>query len=325
MRKELTVENYPDTEKRFPSAVNFMLLGACNLRCPFCFGPRHEIPAMQTDLAIGIVNKLASNGVERLVFTGGEPTLIKDLPVILRATKSRGLTTVLSTNGMFIASNDELLDKIASSLDWIALPLDADTSSVNAKLRVGLNADAGIKHFDAVLSLIPKIRERYPRLGIKLGTVVTQLNLDSILNIPNLLVSRNAIPDTWKLYQVSASEYGKINYVQLQVGDEEFTRVYEKAREHALGVGIPNVTKYTNQERPGKYLFINPLGEVLVVHPIANDYYSIGNILTNFNGVLNNWRNYVKNDALTANFATTYPPRKAPLRYSKVKKIALGQ
>lgn len=307
MLKEVSIENYPDAEIKFPSSVDFMLLGTCNLKCSFCFGPQHEIPAMQTEVAIETINKLASNGVERIVFTGGEPTLIEDLPAILQGARSKGLITVLSTNGMLMASNDELLHDIASNLDWIALPLEADTPEGNAKMRIGFTPDAGLRHFEDVLSLIPKIRERYPRLGIKLGTVVAQPNLNNITGIPDLLASRNATPDTWKLYQVSPSEYGKINYASLQISDGEFERVYKEAEKRALKVGIPNVTKYTNQERPGKYLFINPHGGVLIVHPESNDYYPIGNILTNFNEVANNWRSYVKNDVLTANFDATYP------------------
>jgi len=307
MSKELVAESDSKTERRFPSSVDFMLLGTCNLKCSFCFGPQHEIPAMQADVAIGIINELASNGVERVIFTGGEPTLIKDLPAILQAAKSRDLTTVLSTNGMLMASNDELLHDIASNLDWIALPLEADTPEVNAKMRIGFTPDAGLKQFEDVLSLIPKIRERYPGLGIKLGTVVAQPNLNNIAGIPDLLASRNAIPDTWKLYQISPSEYGKINYASLQVSDEEFERVYKEAEKRALRVGVPNVTKYTNQERPGKYLFINPRGDVLIVHPESNDYYPVGNIIANFNEVANNWGVYVRNDILTANFDTTYP------------------
>src|SRR5665811_862736 len=127
MKEKTNIKNVAEMETRLPSSVDFMLLGSCDLKCSFCFGPQHEMPAIQNDKAISIVNKLASNGVERVVFTGGEPTLIDGLPDILKAAKDRGLTTVLSTNGILLASNEELLDKIAPNLDWIALPLEGDT------------------------------------------------------------------------------------------------------------------------------------------------------------------------------------------------------
>lgn len=307
MKEKTNIKNVAEIETRFPTSVDFMLLGSCDLKCSFCFGPQHEMPAIQTDKAINIVNKLASNGVERVVFTGGEPTLIDDLPDILKAAKDRGLTTVLSTNGILLASNGELLDKIAPSLNWIALPLEGDTSEINGAMRTGFEDDAGVKHFETVLNLIPKIKEKYPELRIKLGTVVTKQNIDHVTGIPNLLAARKAIPDTWKLYQFSPSEYGKINYSSLEISDEEFEMVYEQARERALQAGIPNIAKHTNTERPGKHLFINPKGDALTVHSDTNDYFPIGNILSNFNEVANRWKSYTNNDVLTANFESTYP------------------
>lgn len=292
---------------KFPTSVDFMLLGSCNLKCPFCFGPKHETPPIKTDKAVKILDKLASNGVEKIVFTGGEPTLINDLPFILLAAKRMNFTTVLSTNGLLLASNKKLLDKIALELNWIALPLDSSTQEGNGPMRVGIEANLGIKHFKAVIGLIRTIRENYPDLKIKLGTVLTQLNLEHIENIPDLLVSRNAVPDTWKLYQISPSEYGKANYPSLKIEDKEFRDVYERSQAKALKVGIPNVVKYTNEDRAGKYFFINPKGDVMVIHPRTNDYYQIGNIMKNFKTVTKEWNIHINAQALSENFDTTYP------------------
>lgn len=309
MKQETTEQNIVriEPERALPPSVDFMLLGRCNLNCDFCFGPQHEIPPMETGFAIGIINKLADNGVEQVVFTGGEPTLITDLPIIIQAAKDRNLTTVLSTNGIMLERDEDLLDKIAPNLDWIALPLEADTAEVNASMRTGFTKDAGIRQFDAVLKLIPQIRERYPSLGIKLGTVVSMRNSESIVGIPNMLSAYGAIPDTWKLYQISPSEYGKVNYERLKIDDEQFERLYSEASRRAAELGFPNITKYTNNERPGKYLFINPLGDALVVHPDTNDYYRIGNMLSGFDSASRAWKDYVKTDLLSQNFQATYP------------------
>ena len=110
-----------------PSSADFMLLGKCNLQCPFCFGPNHELPAMQTSKVIDIIGKLAANGTQGIVFSGGEPTLIKDLPIIINEAKSRGLTTVLSTNGILLAADNRFLEAVVQNLDWISLPLDGET------------------------------------------------------------------------------------------------------------------------------------------------------------------------------------------------------
>lgn len=293
--------------KRLPSSVDFMLLGTCDLRCPFCFGPQHEIRAMKTEVVKSVIQTLAANGTESVVFTGGEPTLINDLPAILREAKDNGLTTVLSTNGLRLARDPIFLEQVVSSLDWIALPLDGNTPEINGRMRIGLSGDAELKHFDTVLGLIRKLRDEYPQLKIKIGTVVAKLNLEHIVNIPEVLRRNNAIPDTWKLYQVSPSEYGKLNYDYLEVSDDEFERVSCEAERRAKEFGIPNVFKYTNATRPGKYLFINPKGDALIVDQKDNDYHTIGNIIANPEEVFNNWQAFIDEALLLKNFEETYP------------------
>lgn len=293
-------------KETLPSSVDFMLLGQCNLRCPFCFGPQHEIPAMETGKVKSIIQTLSRNGAERIVFTGGEPTLIKDLPEILSEAKKEGLFTVLSTNGLKLDSNPSLLEKLVPSLDWIALSLDGSTSEVNAKMRVGLTPEIGLKHFGAILRVVQRIRTDHPQLKIKVGTVVAKPNLKDVHNIPFSLRDHAAIPDTWKLYQISPSEYGKINYPELKISDDEFEKVFTKAKVNAGEAGIKNVVKYVNATRPGKYLFINPLGEVLIVDPEENDYQSIGNMLRTPEKVFASWQNYIVQDLLAKNFEDTY-------------------
>lgn len=293
-------------KETLPSSVDFMLLGQCNLRCSFCFGPQHEIPAMETGKVKSIIQAFSRNGVERVVFTGGEPTLIRDLPEILSEAKKVGLFTVLSTNGLKLDSDPSLLEKLVPSLDWIALSLDGSTSEVNAKMRVGLTPEIGLRHFGAVLRVVQRIRTDYPQLKIKIGTVVAKPNLRDVHNIPFSLRDHAAIPDTWKLYQISPSEYGKINYSELEISDDEFEGAFVKARENAREVEIKNVAKYTNAARPGKYLFINPLGEALIVDPENNDYRSIGNILNTPKKVLTGWQIYIDQNLLSKNFEDTY-------------------
>ena len=85
---------------RLPAIVDLRLLGQCDLACPFCFGPRHHLKPLPTERVIGILDVLAARGVESVVFSGGEPCLIRDLPEMLHHAKRLGLKTVLSTNGI---------------------------------------------------------------------------------------------------------------------------------------------------------------------------------------------------------------------------------
>ena len=306
MTKELVQElggkAEAEEQAQLPSSVDFMLLGTCDLNCPFCFGPRHTMSAMKTETAINIIYKVAERGTKKVVFTGGEPTLMGDLPKILAEAKRQKLTTVLSTNGLKLTREKELLAQIAPHLDWIALSLDGDTPEANSRMRVGHNPNAGNEHFEATLGLIPRIRSEHPLLKIKLGTVISQANAPYISGIPDLLRSRNALPDTWKLYQISPSTYGSDNYSWLKISDEEYESTYRRASEEATRVRIPNVVRHTNEERPGKHMFIDPAANVLVVDRSTNDYHSIGNAQGGFDKIVDCWQNYVDQDILSSNF-----------------------
>ncbi len=303
-------DSHEVSERKLPSSVDFMLLGTCELHCDFCYGPQHEIKAMDTSDIISVIQNLSANGVERVVFTGGEPTIIRDLPEILQKAKSESLTTVLSSNGLRLSHNQTLLDRIVPHLDWIGLPLDGDTPEANASMRIGFSEDAGVKHFFSVLSLIQKIQAEYPELRIKLGTVVSKKNLDHVADIPFTLQRAGATPDTWKLYQISPSGYGKLNYEKLRIEDKEFEQIFQKAKRSAESAGITNVVRYSNATRPGKYLFIDPKGNALIVSEQDNDYHPIGNFVRNPEDVIVNWQRFVNSGLLVQNFDDTYPRHK---------------
>lgn len=64
------------------------LTAACNFRCPYCYCVWHEYPALakgelSTDGWQAVLDKCAADGVNDILFTGGEPLLRRDLFAIL--------------------------------------------------------------------------------------------------------------------------------------------------------------------------------------------------------------------------------------------------
>ena len=280
----------------FPSSVDLQLLGACNLECPFCFGPRHEIKAMPTRETKRLLRVITQQGAERVVLTGGEPTLIRDLPSILRYAKALGLATIVSSNGLLVKKR---MDQIMPHIDWLGLPLDGDSCEVNQFLRKGHSS-----HFQIVLETIPLLRAHYPHVSIKLGTVVTRVNKNHIKGIADLVVQNGAKPDTWKLYQLSPSNYGRDNYDWLSIDDDEFEYIASEARQRAESYDI-NFVAYTNRGRNGQYLFVDPFGEALTVRD--DDYCSIGNVFQDLAGVIKLLPTHHNREKVEANFRKKYP------------------
>ena len=68
----------------YPRHMTLELTAKCNFRCPYCYCVWHEYPALakpELDAAgwMAILDKCAADGVEDILFTGGEALLRPDL------------------------------------------------------------------------------------------------------------------------------------------------------------------------------------------------------------------------------------------------------
>ncbi|MEW6202772.1 MAG: radical SAM protein, partial [bacterium] len=72
----------------------------CNQDCIFCNAPDIP-PGLPTEKTLETVRKLLGDGVDKIILSGGEPTLRKDLPEIIRFARENGAETVeLYTNAI---------------------------------------------------------------------------------------------------------------------------------------------------------------------------------------------------------------------------------
>jgi len=105
--------------------------GGCNFRCPFCHNGspvlhHHSMEGVPMEHILERLGKFRK-WIERVVITGGEPTIHKGLPRAVAMLKSRGLKVKLDTNG----SNPEMVKKLVADrlIDYVAMdikgPLDA--------------------------------------------------------------------------------------------------------------------------------------------------------------------------------------------------------
>lgn len=104
----------------------------CNLRCPTCFTDsspdlRNVVPV--AEVLANVDQRLArENGrLDVLMLSGGEPTLHPHLPELLDELTTRPITRILiNSNGIRIASDDELLDTLARHRDRVEVYLQYD-------------------------------------------------------------------------------------------------------------------------------------------------------------------------------------------------------
>lgn len=145
--------------------------GGCNFRCPFCHNAGlvlnpGEQPVISKEEVLSFLRKRKGilNGV---CITGGEPTLQKDLPEVIRQIKEMGYLVKLDTNGYRPEVLAQLLEE--KLLDYVAMDIKSSPE------RYGVVA--GLRELD--ISVICRSVDLLQHSGIKYEfrtTVVKELH-----------------------------------------------------------------------------------------------------------------------------------------------------
>jgi 12,18-didecarboxysiroheme deacetylase len=77
----------------------------CNLKCVHCYAQAETdkgVDPISTEQAKAMIDDLASYGAPVMLFSGGEPTIRRDMPELASYATSKGMRAVISTNGTLI-------------------------------------------------------------------------------------------------------------------------------------------------------------------------------------------------------------------------------
>lgn len=99
-----------------------VFLQGCNFRCPFCHNSgllsSAGDPEIPTEELLAFLKK-RQGLLDGVCITGGEPTLHKELPELIRTIKELGFSVKLDTNGFRPA----VLKELAGMLDYVAMDI----------------------------------------------------------------------------------------------------------------------------------------------------------------------------------------------------------
>ncbi|MCK4994449.1 MAG: anaerobic ribonucleoside-triphosphate reductase activating protein [Candidatus Omnitrophica bacterium] len=102
-------------------------LPGCNFKCPFCHSSELVInPETIANVDYAYIKdffKEKKGWIDGVVIGGGEPTLYKNLPDLLRDIKNKGLLVKLDTNGTNPMVLKQLIDE--KLLDYVAMDIKA--------------------------------------------------------------------------------------------------------------------------------------------------------------------------------------------------------
>lgn len=120
------------TRKRVLSCL-WELTYRCTARCGICaYWKRPSDPA--DELTLGQIQaaleKVAADGCRFINFTGGEPTLRRDLEVIVRSASRRGIWTSLVSNGSLL-TRERIRALKTAGLDNLLISVDSTDASVH--------------------------------------------------------------------------------------------------------------------------------------------------------------------------------------------------
>ena len=188
---------YERDSKRLPShllqfskdkkpVVVWNMTRRCNLKCVHCYAQAKDMEfkdELSTEEGKTLIDDLAAFGSPVMLFSGGEPTMRKDLPELAAYAREKGMRAVISTNGTLI--DKPLAKKLKEvGLSYVGISLDG-IRETNDKFRGMQGA------FDAALRGLHNCQEE----GIKVGLRFT-INKQNVMDIPAIfdLLEEEKIP-----------------------------------------------------------------------------------------------------------------------------------
>lgn len=117
--------------------VAFLLLTTeCNRTCPYCFYETgyqgRGDPSRQLRVDSRLFDALRSVGVDKLIISGGEPLIRKDIVELVQKITDQGFFSLMLTNGELMT--EPLLDQlVAAGLGAVSLSLDSMARGNEAK------------------------------------------------------------------------------------------------------------------------------------------------------------------------------------------------
>lgn len=263
--------------------VMIFSLPECNLKCEYCRKDDVITPSPLSNYEIvGIAKSIFEVGIHKVRWTGGEPTVRKGFPILVRKLSDIGI------DKQYLSTNGTLLYKIASELS------DAGISRVNISLdtfdKEKFRKITGKDALEDVLKSIEIATKEFDL--VKINSVLVSDNIDDVYKFIDYVSQFKKNKPIPRFLQLMKMEFSKELYSDKKLLTEEevlkeFTAHYNSItpitnieshnpfvnhyRIDKLGIVFGLVTCFAEEKEakaPFKTLRINPEGF------ISNDIYS---------------------------------------------------
>ena len=166
----------------------------CNLECPVCFANAATTGYVYEPLRIDIEKIIENLRLNRpvpppaLQFSGGEPTVREDLPLLIRSAKEKGFRHVeVNTNGIRLAKDPDFFRQlIDAGMDTIYLQFDGLNDDIYKKTR-------GLPLYETKIRVIENARRLGFESVVLVVTLVKGVNDDQVGDIVRFALENSDI------------------------------------------------------------------------------------------------------------------------------------
>ncbi len=226
----------------------------CNLKCVHCYAQSKDIEyedELTTEQGKELIDDLAEFGSPVILFSGGEPTMRKDLPELAEYAKSKGMRAVISTNGTLI---DEKMAKVLKKigLSYVGISLDG-VRETNDKFRGVPGA------FDAAIDGLRNCMKEDIKVGLRFT-----INKKNVMDIPAIfdIIEEEGIPRVCFYHLVYAGRGTKL--VEDDLTHEESRKVLDLIMDRTKALhdkGMPVEVLTVDNHCDGPYVYLRLLKE----------------------------------------------------------------
>ena len=188
---------FKKTQDQRPHTFYLEITNKCNMNCPMCITDHHKTSNFESRLnASQIKNKLLIHGkklnINRLVITGGEPTLVEHLIETINNAVDLDYTVFLASN--LLKVNLAIFKKIFFLLDD---PKHTIQSSFDSIIKDEMNFIRGGRVYDQIVENYQTILDLKNEMSAKTtfcsSLVLQEENIDSVHNTIDYLLSKKGL------------------------------------------------------------------------------------------------------------------------------------
>lgn len=199
--------------KSKPYHIEIEPTNICNLHCPLCSTGVDAITRPKQKLKLEnfkkLVDEIKNTTLMIALQNWGEPTLVKDLPKMIRYATDAGIWTHMSTNFSIDYSDEWLQELIKSGIGRLKIDLDGTTQDVYEKYRIGGKLETVLKNTRRIVEIKKDNNLKYPIIQARMiatkknehqisdfQKLSKELGVDEI-EVGNIQLNPNTVADEW--------------------------------------------------------------------------------------------------------------------------------